>query len=49
VLGMDHILLGTDYPYDDPVECLGFLEGLRLSADDKEALYGGNAAQVGVS
>jgi predicted TIM-barrel fold metal-dependent hydrolase len=49
VLGMDRILLGTDYPYDDPAECLGFLGSLKLSDDDEAALYGGNAEQVGVS
>ena len=46
--GSDHIVLGTDYPYDmgmyDPV---GFVDGAgALSAADKEAIVGGNAARL---
>ena len=45
-LGMDKILLGTDYPYEDMSEAFAFLEGLGLSSDDKDLLYGGNAAKL---
>lgn len=46
--GADHILLGTDYPYDmaesDPV---GFVEAARkLSRADKTSIMGGNAARL---
>jgi aminocarboxymuconate-semialdehyde decarboxylase len=45
--GSDHILLGTDYPYDmamtDPV---GFIESAKLKRDEKAALMGGNAARL---
>jgi aminocarboxymuconate-semialdehyde decarboxylase len=46
--GSDHVLLGTDYPYDmgmyDPV---GFVESARkLSRDDRAAIVGGNAAKL---
>ncbi len=46
--GSDHIVMGTDYPFDmgmeDPV---GFVDGVSaLSADDKAAIVGGNAAQL---
>jgi aminocarboxymuconate-semialdehyde decarboxylase len=46
--GSDHLLLGTDYPYDmgmyDPV---GFIEGAgKLKRDEKAALMGGNAARL---
>ena len=46
--GSDHIVLGTDYPFDmgmdDPV---GFVEGAAaLTAADKEAIVGGNAARL---
>ena len=46
--GADHVLLGTDYPYDmgmeDPV---GFIDGCRkISAKDKERIMGGNAARL---
>lgn len=46
--GSDHIVLGTDYPFDmgmyDPV---GFVEGAAALTDaDKEAIVGGNAARL---
>jgi predicted TIM-barrel fold metal-dependent hydrolase len=47
-LGLDKILLGTDYPYEEMGECLAFLEGQGLSDDEKAWLYQGNAAAVGV-
>lgn len=46
-LGISNILLGTDYPYEDIQECLGFLEGLALTPEEKQALYYGNAARLG--
>ena len=45
-LGMDKILLGTDYPYEDMSEAFAFLEGLGLAADEKDLLYGGNARSL---
>jgi aminocarboxymuconate-semialdehyde decarboxylase len=46
--GADHVLLGTDYPYDmgmeDPV---GFVEKTeKLSAEDKKRIQGLNAARL---
>jgi len=46
--GVDHVVLGTDYPYDmgetDPV---GLIESVpRLSRADKELMMGGNAARL---
>jgi aminocarboxymuconate-semialdehyde decarboxylase len=46
--GADHVLLGTDYPYDmgmeDPV---GFINKVsKLSARDKSRVMGGNAARL---
>ncbi|HUK10979.1 MAG TPA: amidohydrolase family protein [Stellaceae bacterium] len=45
--GPDHVLLGSDYPYDmadpDPV---GSVQRLRLSGTDKAKLLGGNAAKL---
>jgi predicted TIM-barrel fold metal-dependent hydrolase len=48
-LGMERILLATDYPYEEMDECLSFLEGLDLSVDEREMLYHGNAGQVGIA
>jgi predicted TIM-barrel fold metal-dependent hydrolase len=47
-LGLDRILLGTDYPYEDSGECMAFLEGLPLSQEEKDKIYGSNAGQVGI-
>jgi predicted TIM-barrel fold metal-dependent hydrolase len=48
-LGIDRILLGTDYPYEDPEECIEFVEGLPISREDKEKIYSGNARQLGIT
>jgi predicted TIM-barrel fold metal-dependent hydrolase len=48
-LGIDRILLGTDYPYEDPDECLQFLEGLPLTKKEKDKIYGINAGQLGIT
>ena len=46
--GADHVLLGTDYPYDMGVEDpVGFIEKVRkLSPKDKNRIMGGNAARL---
>ena len=46
--GADHVLMGTDYPYDmGEIDPIGFIEGARgLSAADREAMFGGNAARL---
>ena len=45
--GSDHLLLGSDYPFDmaepDPV---GFINGAKLSYDEKAAIMGRNAAKL---
>jgi aminocarboxymuconate-semialdehyde decarboxylase len=45
--GADHVVIGTDYPYDmgsyKPVE---FVNGAKLSRAEKDAIMGGNAAAL---
>lgn len=48
-MGIDRILLGMDYPYDDPHDSLNFLESLPLPESDKRRIYSENAHQIGVS
>ena len=48
-LGKDHIVLGTDYPYDRMHECIGFLESRGLSDAEREMLYETNAAALGIT
>ncbi len=47
-VGMKNIMLGTDYPFDDPSECLAFLRSLSLSSEEESALYEENAARLGI-
>ena len=42
-MGIDRVLLGLDYPYEDPKECMDFLENLPIPEEEKERIYGGNA------
>ncbi|MGI9647641.1 MAG: amidohydrolase family protein [Acidimicrobiia bacterium] len=46
--GSDHVLLGTDYPYDmgedDPLGLIGRVDG--LSEADRDLIAGGNAARL---
>lgn len=45
--GADHVLLGTDYPFDmGTTDPLAFLEGVDLSDADRELVLGGNAARL---
>jgi aminocarboxymuconate-semialdehyde decarboxylase len=46
--GADHILMGTDYPFDmGEVDPLGFVDGAKnLSEGDKRAVLGHNAARL---
>src|SRR3982751_3518855 len=46
--GADHVLLGTDYPYDMGMERpLEFIDGVKgLSAIERAAIQGGNAARL---
>jgi predicted TIM-barrel fold metal-dependent hydrolase len=47
-MGVDRILLATDYPFEDPTECMGFLEELSLSEEERTKIYNGNASQIGI-
>lgn len=45
--GSDHVLMGTDYPFDmGPTDPLGFLSGARLTQDEHQAIVGGNAGSL---
>jgi predicted TIM-barrel fold metal-dependent hydrolase len=48
VLGIDRILLATDYPYEDANECVQFLDGLPITDEDREKLFFRNAGQFGI-
>jgi aminocarboxymuconate-semialdehyde decarboxylase len=45
--GADHVLLGTDYPFDmGPTDPLGFLADARLTEAEHALIVGGNAARL---
>jgi uncharacterized protein len=46
IIGMDHILFGSDYPLMPPGRTLEEIKTLGLSGKDTEMLLGGNAAQI---
>jgi predicted TIM-barrel fold metal-dependent hydrolase len=46
-LGMDRIILGTDFPYEDMVPSMEFLASLPLTDDEKTKLYETNAKSLG--
>ena len=43
------MLLATDYPYDNPQECMAFLESLRLSEPVQKKLFYQNAKRIGIT
>lgn len=45
-MGIDKILLGTDYPYEPPEDCMDFIESMNLDEADKEKIYYRNAANL---
>jgi aminocarboxymuconate-semialdehyde decarboxylase len=46
-LGAEHVLMGTDYPFDmSTVDPVGFLTEAQLSDADRELVLGGNAARL---
>ncbi len=47
-LGMDKVLLGTDFPYEDMSDCMDFLASLPLTDDEKTKLYETNATTLGI-
>jgi aminocarboxymuconate-semialdehyde decarboxylase len=45
--GAEHVVLGTDYPFDMGVEDpVGFVESTKLTALEKAKIIGGNAARL---
>jgi aminocarboxymuconate-semialdehyde decarboxylase len=46
-LGADHVLMGTDYPFDmGTVDPVGFLDGAQLDPADRDRILGGNALRL---
>ena len=48
-IGMESIMLGTDYPFERMEECIAYLETCPMTEEEKEMLYYKNAAKLGLS
>lgn len=46
VLGIDRIMVGTDYPYESPKKEMEFLASLELTKEEREMLYHKNAEDL---
>ena len=46
-IGMDKILLGTDFPYEDMKDCMDYLRSVPLTDEEAYALFEGNAKTLG--
>jgi predicted TIM-barrel fold metal-dependent hydrolase len=47
-LGMEKVLLGTDFPYEDMGDCMNYLASLPLTEEEKTKLYETNATALGI-
>jgi hypothetical protein len=47
-LGTGRMVIGSDYPFEDMKVCTGFLEAQPMSDTEKEQLYRGTAASIGM-
>jgi predicted TIM-barrel fold metal-dependent hydrolase len=45
-IGVERIMLATDYPFEDMADALQFLEGLAISQKDKESIYYSNCKKL---
>ena len=46
VMGADHILFSIDWPFVKNEPAMEWFDGVSLSAEDKEKIYGGNAKKL---
>ena len=46
-LGVDRVLVGTDFPYEDMTACMDFLRSLPLSEPERAMLFEKNATRLG--
>lgn len=44
--GADNILLGSDVPWEDPSDSIRFIDSLRITSLEKEAIFGNNAKRI---
>lgn len=42
---LDHIVFGSDYPYENYTDCTAFVNSLDLTPEERAMIYSGNAAK----
>jgi len=47
-IGLDRIMFGSDYPFEDPADMVAYVHELPLGRSDREKLYYKNAEALGV-
>jgi predicted TIM-barrel fold metal-dependent hydrolase len=47
-MGVDRILLATDYPYEETDDCMRFLQRINLSDGERDKIYFLNAKRIGI-
>ena len=48
VLGVENIVFGSDYPFENIREMVEFIDSLEISEHDRELIYSGNARKMGI-
>jgi len=48
VFGMDHILFGSDHPFENAADMVEFVKNLPLTDEEREMLYCKNAEKLGI-
>lgn len=48
VMGEDHVMLATDYPYEDINQSMEFIRGCQLSKEIVQKICSGNASKLGI-
>lgn len=44
--GAENIMLGSDLPWEDPRDSIRFIDTLKITALEKDMIFGGNAKQI---
>jgi 5-carboxyvanillate decarboxylase len=46
VLGVERILFAADFPYEDDAEAVRFMDGAKITEDERQRIYETNAVRI---
>ena len=46
VLGVERIMFAVDYPYENDVEAVRFMDVANITEDERRQIYAGNAERI---